>query len=410
MPVFPHIVLIAVIAQPPPAEPAPSAAELEEIERAVAADKRAGGDAPAAAAPPPAARPASLWASMNPDIAFIADFALAAFSSATPRQTGAHDPRRNGFNLQQLEMSLSKAVDPYFRFDSNIVFGQFGVELEEAYATTLALPWSLQLRAGQFLTRIGRLNALHPHAWDFVDQPFVLGRLLGGEGNRGLGVEGSWLSPLPWYLELVASVTDAVGEGTARSFFGGADLPVHSPLDLQTTVAVKQFFPLSPDLSLSWGLSGAFGPNPTGHRNRTDIYGTDLYLKYRPIAAASHTVIALQAEWFYRRRQVPGDVLADHGGYAQVLWRFAMRWAAAARYEHGSPAHGRAGLFAGDYLDPDWRDDRHRVSAALTFSPSEFSRLRLQGAADAPLWTDEVDWAVFLAAEFVIGAHGSHPF
>ena len=55
-------------------------------------------------------------------------------------------------------------VDPYFRFDSNLVFSQFGVEIEEAYATTLDLPANLQVRAGQFLTRFGRINATHPHA------------------------------------------------------------------------------------------------------------------------------------------------------------------------------------------------------------------------------------------------------
>jgi hypothetical protein len=276
---------------------------------------------------PAPAPPAAPTASMNPDISLVTDVALAAFTSEEPRQTGAHDPRRDGFNLQQFELSLSKAVDPYFRFDSHVVFSQFGVEIEEAYATTLSLPANLQARAGQFLTRLGRLNPTHPHAWDFVDQPFVLGRLFGGEGNRGLGVELSWLAPLPWYVELLGSLTDAAGEATARSFYGREDLGVRSPADLQATAAARQFFALHDDLSLAWGLSGAFGPNPTGYHNRTDIFASDLYLKYRPITGASHTVIALQAEWFYRRRQIPGDVLRDHGGYAYVSWRFAQRWA-----------------------------------------------------------------------------------
>src|SRR5690606_8630759 len=140
------------------------------------------------------------------------------FSHDEHRQTGAHDPTRTGFNLQQLEMSLGSTVDPYFRFDSNLSFSLEGVEIEEAYATTLDLPARLQLRAGQFLWRFGRFNAPHPHVWHFVDQPFTLGRLFGGEGGRGLGVELSWLLPLPWFAEVVASVQQADGEGTARSF------------------------------------------------------------------------------------------------------------------------------------------------------------------------------------------------
>jgi hypothetical protein len=353
---------------------------------------------------------ASAAPSMNPDISLITDLALAAFSTDQPLQGGAHDPRKNGFNLQQLELSLSKAVDPYFRFDAHLVFSQFGVEVEEAYATTLALPWNFQVRAGQLLTRLGRINPTHPHAWDFVDQPLALGRLFGGEGNRGLGLELSYLAPLPWYVEVLGGLTDAAGEATARSFLGGEDLGVRSPLDLQATVAARQFFPLSENLSLAWGLSGAFGPNATGHGNRTDVYATDLYLKFRPITYGSHTVLSLQAEWFYRRRQIPGDVLDDLNGYAYVFWRFAPRWATAVRYEHGSPARDRAGATGRDPLDPAWTDHRHRVSASFTFWPTEFSRLRLQGSADRPEWLRRTSWALFLAAELVVGAHGAHVF
>jgi hypothetical protein len=348
--------------------------------------------------------------SMNPDLSFVTDLALAGFSTEEPLQSGAHDPQRNGFTLQQLEMSISKAVDPYFHFTANVVFSQFGVEIEEAYATTMALPGNLQLRVGQFLTRVGRLNPTHPHSWEFVDQPFVLGRLFGGEGNRGLGLEASYLAPLPWYLEIVGSLSDAAGEATARSFYGAEDLGVRSPLDLQSTIAAKQFFPLSEDLSLAWGLSGAFGPNPTGHGNRTDIYATDLFLKYRPITYGSHTIVSLQAEWFHRRRQVPGDLLRDVGGYAYLSWRFAQRWGVGGRYEHGSPSWNQAGAAGEDDLDPFWKAHRQRLTANLTFWPTEFSRLRLQGSSDLLGWNDRVNWALFVAAEFVVGAHGAHTF
>ncbi len=382
--------------------------DLAAIEAATAEDAAALEETAPSAPEPAAGAPSE---SMNPDLSFIADFALAAFSDDEPDlQTGAHDPRDNGFTLQQLELWVGAAVDPYFRFDANLVFGLFGVEIEEAYATTLDLPAGLQARVGQFLTRFGRLNATHPHAWHFVDQPFALGRVFGGEGNRGLGVELSWLTPLPWYVELVGSVTDAAGDESARSFYGADDPGVESPLDFQYTAAVEQFFALSDDWSLYWGLSAALGPNPTGRDNRTEVYGTDLYLKWRPITYASDQEIAVQAEWLVRRRQVPEDVLTDVSGYAYVFWRFAERWGAGLRYEHGSPAYDLEGDRAQDYLDPEWTDHRHRVAANLTFWPTEFSRLRLQGAVDYPKWLDEPVWAGFLQAEFVTGAHGAHPF
>ena len=382
----------------PATEPPPTPEELE-LERALAADAAA-----EAEARPAPAQPASA-AVLLPDIAFVLDAAVAWFGDDAPLQTGAHDPAKNGFNLQQVEMSIGKAVDPYFRFDAFIVFGQFGVEIEEAYATTLTLPHSLQVRAGQFLTRFGRLNWTHPHAWAFVDQPLAIGRVFGGEANRGPGVELSWLTPLPWFAELVVSATDPVGEGTARSFFGAEDLPLETPLDVQSTVALKQFFELTPDWSLLGGVSLATGPNATGHANRTDVWGVDLYVKWRPITAASTQTVSLQSEWLLRRRQVPRDVLTDVTGYAQVFWRFARRWGTAARYELGTAADD-AGA---DYLDPEWIDDRQRVTAALTFWPTEFSRIRAQGSYDLPGWRDGI-WAAFLAFEVSVGAHGAHTF
>ncbi|MFY0578812.1 hypothetical protein ACN28S_35110 [Cystobacter fuscus] len=306
---------------------------MKDIESALGQDAA---DATQAGAPPAATPPA---ASSNPsgvvispsninfrglELSFILDVAGAAFSAKEPLQSGGHDPTANGFNLQQLEMSLNTAVDPYFRFTGNIVFSQYGVEVEEAYAATTALPANLQLRAGQFLTLFGRLNSTHPHAWDFVDQPFALGRVFGGEGNRGLGVEA-----LAGAAALVPGSRGLRHRCQRREhraqLLGAGGGGVRSPFDFQFTGAVKQFFPLGDELSLVWGLSAADGPTPTGYRNRADVFGTDVYLKYRPLAGGSSTIVALQGELFYRRRQVPQDVLSDLSGYGQVLWRFSQR-------------------------------------------------------------------------------------
>jgi hypothetical protein len=402
----------------PPAQEAPGAEltpeEMKEIEAALGQDKEAAPRTPAEApAASGADAPLPVPQALSPsflDLSLVLDFALAAFTAEEPLQTGGHDPNTNGFNFQQLELSIVSVVDPYFRFNANIVFALTGVEIEEAYVTTLDLPANLQVRAGQFLTRFGRQNSFHPHAWEFVDQPFALGRVFGAENNSGLGIELSWLTPLPWYVEVLGSATDASGEASARSFLGGGGGGVVSPLDFQFTGAVKQFFPLSDDLSLLWGLSTATGPNASGHRNYTNIFGTDVYLKYRPTTVASTTVLALQAELLYRRRQVPDDVLSDFNGYAQTSWRFSKRWATAARYEFGTPARDLDGRIAPDPLDPDWSEPRQRISANVTFWPTEFSRLRLQAATDRVGWRDEPDYSITLAFEAVMGAHGAHTF
>lgn len=400
------MVVNAALAQD--AAPPGSADDLADIQAALGRDAQA--SAPAASPPPaPAVRSSGGVQSLNPDISLIGDFALAAFSDDHNYQTGGHDPSETGFNLQALELSLSGAVDPYFRFDSHLAFGPEGLELEEAYATTLDLPAQLQLRAGQFLTRFGRLNPTHPHAWDFVDQPFALGRVFGGEGNRALGTELSWLTPLPWYVELVGSVTRADGEGSNRSFFGAENPGVHSVRDLLYVGAIKQFFPLSEDWSLAWGMSVARGPNATGPRHGSYVYGSDVYLKYRPITRQSQTQITLQSEWLLRERELGDATLYDFGSYTQLVYRFA-RYSAGLRYEYGTPSRDRSGDVHVDSLDPTWTSMRTRESLALTYYPTEFSRLRLQGSRDSGLGFNDPIWAAFLAAEFVIGAHGAHAF
>lgn len=412
-----------VTAPAAPPAPAPEEAglpqlspeELADLEHALAADA-----ASAAATLGKGTSPArggnrlgAALANFNPDLSAILDVAAGWFSGKGKAITaGSHDPQKTGFTFQQLELTVGQSVDPYFRLDANLVFSQFGVEVEEAYATTLALPLNLQVRAGQFLTRFGRLNATHPHTWEFIDQNFALTRVFGGEGNRGLGAELSWLAPLPWFAELMLSVTDAAGASTARSFLGGGEFDIASPLDFQVTAALKQFFPLTDALSLNVGLSAATGPNPTGNDNRTDIYGLDLYLRWRPVHCAALRWIALQAELFWRRRQIPDDLLQDLNAYAQIAWRFGDRWSVAARYEWGSPSWDLGGSpSARDWLDSAWTRERHRVSAAVTFHPSEFSRLRLQGARDrAPSLAADPIWSAFLAAEFFVGAHAAHAF
>jgi hypothetical protein len=204
-------------------------------------------------------------------------------------------------------------------------------------------------------------------------------------------------------MEVVVSSNEAVGSCCARSFYGAQDLGVDNPQDLLYTGAVKQFFPLTDSLSALWGLSMQAGPNPTGAGNRTEIYGTDLYLRYRPVDSTQRETLSWQSEAMLRRRQVPGDVLQDWGAYSQLVWNLNPQWETGLRYEHVS------GL-KDDPLDPDWTQARQRASAQVTYYPSHFSRLRLQGAWDNPQWREDPTLSVMLGLEILVGAHGAHAF
>jgi hypothetical protein len=66
------------------------------------------------------------------------------------------------------------------------------------------------------------------------------------------------------------------------------------------------------------------------------------------------------------------------------------------------------------FTDDETRQSRSRVSANLTWYPTEFSKLRLQYNHD---FLEENDFfasreadSIFLQFEFILGAHGAHKF
>ncbi len=155
-------------------------------------------------------------------------------------QAGGHDPNKNGFTVQNIELSIGATVDAYFDAQTNIIFlinaeGETVVELEESFFTTRSLPWGLQIKGGQYFTEFGRQNKQHPHTWAFVDQPVVLSRFFGGDGLRSQGGRASWLIPTDWYSELYLGVQNAKGE-TATSFLNAPeeDIGGHTLIDRST--------------------------------------------------------------------------------------------------------------------------------------------------------------------------------
>jgi hypothetical protein len=342
-------------------------------------------------------------------------------------QLGDHDPSQRGFSLRNAEIVLDGAVDPYFKAFAAIIFkldegGETGVEMEEAYALTTSLPGNLQVKAGQFFVEFGRQNPIHPHAWAFVDQPLILGRLFGGDGLRNVGARVSWLAPTPFYTELLLGVFNGAGE-TAASFrnaeetFGRtpAEHGLRNPGDLLYVPRITGSFDLSDTQTVVAGASGAFGSNETGSHTDTQIYGADLYWKWRPVSAQrGFPFVSWQTEALLRHFEagaddtvdpaLPAETFRDYGLYTEVLWGFRLGWVAGLR---GEVVTGGTSAF--DALDPEPRADRARLSPNLTWYPTEFSKLRLQyNYDDGQAIGDES--SVWLQLEFMIGAHAAHKF
>ncbi len=351
----------------------------------------------------PAGNALTTPAMMNPAIALIADFAVAYFSSDSPLQLGAHDPSRTGFTLQQLELHAESKIDHHFDLQVNLVFSEFGVELEELYVQTLDLPASLKLRAGQFLLPFGRVNPTHPHSWHFVDQALMVGTFFGGEGGRGLGIETSWLMPIPWYAKLTAAVNQKTGQCCTLSFFDPDEAPIDGLEDFLYTGRLEQFFDLSRAWSLLVGTSYMLGQNGTGPANQSHLRAGDVFIKYQPSNSPNRFYTSVQAEWTQRQKQVPGAVYDAQAGYLAWVVGLSPAWELGARVEW-------LGAMNGQVLDPTLEGKRSRYTAQVTWYPSHFSRVRLQGSLDEPDWLDEPIAAGMLAFEVLAGAHSAHVY
>src|SRR5437870_3938671 len=361
-------------------------------------------------------------------------FAL-AYSSATDLhniEVGDHDPQQRGFNARNTELAFDGAVDPCFEGFANIVFkldndNETEVEVEEAFMQTTSLPFNLQLKGGQFFAAFGRLNPTHPHTWDFVDTPLVNGLFLGPDGLRGVGAQGSWTLPLPWYSQLIFASQNGRGS-TGFSFRNPGDDGMffdrittdREARGLQDFVWIPRWensVDLSPTQVVLAGVSGAFGSNETGANSRTQIYGGDLVYKWKSChSEGGFPFVKWQTEFMYRRFEAGrgvnesfpvAETFHDWGLYSQVLWGFRKGWVAGVR---GDYLHMQNSRFTDDFE----RQSRSRISANLTWSPTEFSKIRLQYNQDFLeenffLSAQQVE-SVFLQWEFILGAHGAHKF
>jgi hypothetical protein len=342
---------------------------------------------------------------------------------------GDHDPRVRGFTIPNVELTLNGSVDPFFQGFANIAFkvddeGETGVELEEAFFLTTALPGNLQVKGGQFFVEFGRQNLQHPHAWAFVDQPLVLGTLLGPEGLRGQGARISWLAPTSVYTEAMVTVLNSAGEtvfsfqsGESSEIHGGEPQPrtIENASDLLFVPRLTTSLDLTETQTVVVGASAAVGPNSSGPDASTRILGADLYWRWRSASQfQGFPFLSFQTEWLVRRYEaagrtslddplvaLPAETLQDWGTYAELLWGFQPRWVVGAR---GELVRSGAAAFVAEL-----RTDRFRLSPNLTWYPSEYSKVRVQYNLDH---RDGIgyDHSLWAQLEFIMGAHAAHRF
>jgi len=377
----------------------------------------------------------------NPAISLILNGTWGRFGNDPTTQVTGFAPSGGevipgrGASLGESELFISSNIDPYFRGALLVALTpENTVEVEEAYFETLALGKGFAIKGGRHFSGIGYQNAIHPHAWDFVDASLVQGSFLGRNyGDDGLQLR--WVAPLPVFLQLGAEI------GRGREFAGAGEVERNrNGKDSQAF-----FAKLGNDIgvSSSYQVGASYlrqnsGPDGvayldyndiTGFNNsfvgKQSISGLDFVYKWAPDGNPTYRNFKFIAEWF--RRKYDGDFTFDTAGvaqtdllnakqsgwYAQAIYQFVRYWRVGARYDRLS--HGSTNLYANaaNVTAPDF--DPTRYSVMLDWSPSEFSRIRLQYNRDLArqdLATGETikDNQLFVQYIFSLGAHGAHKF
>lgn len=353
----------------------------------------------------------------------------------------------NGFALGESELVLSATVDPYFDARFIAAFDGHEAEVEEAWLQTRLLPHGLKLTAGKFLSGIGYQNAQHPHAWDFDDQALPYTALLGEHGLNDAGVQLTWLAPAPFYLLLGAEAL----QGNEQERFG-ALLEEEDALTVLTPAAgaipdhksgprlVTAFAKAAPDLgddhALQLGLSLARASQYQQLVDEDDslagdeflldgeqtLYGADVVYKFDGSGEKGAGDVKVVAE--YLRLETDLDVAADGGAaplatgarvqgvqdgwYVAATWGVAPRWTLGLRLDATGATNRLTTAGATTGLA-----DTTRATVAVSWRPSEFSRLRLQGSR-ADVGNEDGSRTdldtVLLTYTLSLGAHGAHAF
>lgn len=368
----------------------------------------------------------------NPEISLIMQGRYAHVNSQSESpvtgfmSNGTVEAPTRGFSVDDSELVIASNIDPYFRGYFNAVLKDESVGVEEAWVQTLALGNGLTLKGGRFRSGIGYQNEQHPHAWDFATNSLMVDTLFGeGYGNDGL--QFKWVAPTDLFTELGVEIGRGAsfpGSDRNKNGIGSYALFGHLGGDVGVSHSWRGGVSyLSTRASSRTGTLTDFNDSVvnTSFSGATRTWLADLVWKWAPQGNATRTHFKFSAEVF--RREESGSLNCDDGmcgsasedayrsiqtgAYAQGVYQFMPRWRAGYRYDLLDPGSRDYGANNSNLVRSDYRPTRH--SLMVDYSPSEFSRLRLQYTKDqARAGQDDNQWYVQYIHS--LGAHGAHAF
>src|SRR6195256_3198392 len=342
---------------------------------------------------------------------------------------GEVGPGVRGLSLGESELAFAPNIDHNFRGTLIAsISPEDGIGVEEGTIQTLALSYGFTIKAGRFFSGVGYQNQIHAHAWDFTDAPLANKVFLGNQLNED-GIQLKWVAPTNVYFDVGVEV------GRGRQFPAGpaggrnkngvssGNFFTHVGGDLGTGTAWQtgvSYLSTSPQDRTFDDLNATGAPVTNSFTGRSRLWVLDGILKWAPNYNPTYTNFKLQGEYFRRKEdgdltsgttaQTGGFASVQSGWYLQSVYQFVPMWRLGYRYDrlNSSTTSFSAPLNAADFpILAAYNPTKHTVM--VDWSPSEFSRVRLQAASDKSR-SDVTDKQVFLQYIVSLGAHGAHKF
>jgi hypothetical protein len=348
---------------------------------------------------------------VNPDISFIGDVRLSIHND----QSAPDEAEKPALEFHELEIGASGYLNPFARAD--IFLGIHGVEgpieVEEAYMTLLrGLPLGLQMKVGQYLADLGKLNTQHSHQWSWMERPLMLKEVFGDDGLKDVGINLSCLLPVgasAWTISAHALKTGGLAVHHHHEEDGDENEAETVRSDIAVLSRISAFVPLGETTFLETGASLLRSEHEPAENRYATLANLDFKLKWRPDIFRSLTFVA---EFLGNSRTVCAEESSEDsaslhdetsdvrsfGAFTAVDFQFWRRWNAGAFYDYTQCAKNENvyqcgyGVFAG---------------FALAEETSRFGLvLRRHEASDI----SDPFYSATLQFLWSLGPHKPHPF
>jgi hypothetical protein len=332
---------------------------------------------------------------LNPDISAIGNF-IGKAGMKNPYEYGSGN-ERDPFRLDEAELAFQAYVDPYAKANFFLSASPEGLDIEEAYAQFVTLPYGLTARAGKFKAMFGKANTWHTHVRPWVDQPLMIHNFFTDDQLADSGIEVSKALPTSW----------AFMEATGEVFAGNNNVYQRvNHNDLFYDGHFRLFKDITENSNIEVGTSyarGTLGNSPVRPGATSQFGGIDITYRWKPLIRSTYNSMILRFEGLVNDR---GDVDRRlKGFYTSFDYQIAQRWFAGLRLDDAD----RVGIETTVGSNGFSRFNDKGESATLTFWPSEFSQIRGQLRHTSYGGAKSVT-ELLMQLQFSIGAHGAHTF